>query len=427
MNDPYTEAPLDLDNREIRLVKLEHSTGSEPIKCSLRSYAIDGDSPAYIALSYAWGPKKRYDDIQLNGISFPIGRSLWSFLSQMRKHHQYITFWIDALSINQANILEQNHQVQMMRQIYSKAHSVWIWLGEADHVTHSDIAMQFLETREPTDNKEIDHRKFWNPKKARAIAALCERDYWKRIWIVQEILLAKKATILCGDKQTNWTKLLHLISDVQAISDRGRAAHTVGVSRVLESPAAVIVQAKSQWNGSRQPLTKLLELYRHQQSTDIRDKVYALHGLAHDSATIAVNYALEPHALLIEVIYHACSTPPFPKQSKHDMLRFATMMCQVLKVHCTEQELRFHISVARGEGIEKDYGLREKPELVIRHGTEHLQRFKCYRMGCKRTFLSSDERATHMRVHMRDARRVLGPVIEDLGLEQEGRDEVVEE
>jgi hypothetical protein len=69
----------------------------------------------------------------------------------MRLQQRYITFWIYVLSINQKDVLEQNHQVQMMRQIYSRAQSVWVWLGEADETTNSNMAMQFLATREALD------------------------------------------------------------------------------------------------------------------------------------------------------------------------------------------------------------------------------------------------------------------------------------
>lgn len=40
---------------------------------------------------------------------------------------QYL--WIDALSIDQANVLERNHQVQQMAEIYSKAKYVLVWVG----------------------------------------------------------------------------------------------------------------------------------------------------------------------------------------------------------------------------------------------------------------------------------------------------------
>jgi hypothetical protein len=409
MDDPYAEAPLNLRKQEIRLVKLEHSTDTEPIRCSLRSYAIDDDCPAYVALSYAWGPKERHDDILLNGVGFPIGRSLWSFLAQMRSQHQYMTFWIDALSINQANVQEQNHQVQMMRQIYSKAHSVWIWLGEADLGTHSDLAMQFLESQKPTVDKEFENPKFWDPKRARAVSALFERTYWTRIWIVQEVLLARKATLLCGSKQVQWTKLLHLITNLQIVADRGQAFCIIGASNILASPAAVIVRAKFNWNESSQPLSKLLELYRYQHSTDIRDKVYALHGLASDSDGIRVDYTLHPIDLFVTVIYHACLNGT---QSKPELLWFAIMMCAVLEVYCEERELLFHISVARGDSVEKDYRLSRR--------SHHWSKdYVCFIKGCDVSFSTSSERTLHMRRHMRNAIRVLGPT-EDSGQKEIG-------
>ncbi|KAH7088438.1 heterokaryon incompatibility protein-domain-containing protein [Paraphoma chrysanthemicola] len=359
--DVYAAEPLDLRNQEIRLVKLEHSTGSELIKCSLRVDKLDEECPAYVALSYSWGPKERHDDILLNGCTFSVGRSLWSFLHQMREQHLYLTFWIDALSINQADVKEQNHQVQMMREIYSSAHSVWVWLGEVDAATDSNLAMHYIQTRLPFGGDNANFRRLWSPKKADAVLALCERPYWKRIWIVQEIMLAKKASIWCGNKQVSWNKLQQLMADLQTVLDRGRALHTIAVLQVLDSPAAVIVRAKSNWDGSPQPLTKLLELYRSQQSTNIRDKVYALHGLASDSAGIAINYEIHPKDLLVEVLYHAStsqSSKADMKQTIKGLIRFAKIMNEILDVNCAVEELEFHISVARRDGIEKDYGLR---------------------------------------------------------------------
>ena len=360
MDGPYSGTPLNLQEKEIRLVKLEHSTPSSPIKCTLRSYTFNNECPAYIALSYTWGPSQRHADLELNNHVVPIGRNLWTFLAQMRSQHLYMTFWIDNLSIDQTNVLEQNHQVQMMRCIYTHAHSVWIWLGEADTATYSALAMQYLAAREPFGDKDVNYKTLWSRRKARAVLCLCERTYWTRIWIVQEIMLARKATILCGEQQVSWMKFQLLILDLQSISDRGRALHTIGVSDVLESPAAVIVRAKARWDASPRPLTTLLEQYRHQHATDIRDKVYALHGLASNSDGIAVDYRIGPKALLVEIIYHACSAQEDAQRSKKEILGFAKMLRDALSVVCAEEELDFHVSVARGDGIrlEKDFGLR---------------------------------------------------------------------
>ena len=129
---PYSMAPLNLSKNEMRLVELRRNDESAIPTCILRSYPIDGPFPPYVALSYAWGEKLNYRGIDLNGVLFPLGRNVWTFLQDMRESGRYGTYWIDAISIDQNNVRERNHQVQMMRQIYSNAESVSIWLGEMD-------------------------------------------------------------------------------------------------------------------------------------------------------------------------------------------------------------------------------------------------------------------------------------------------------
>ena len=345
---PYVDVPLNLRRKSIRLVTLEHGDASGPIKCILQSHALD-ECPAYVALSYAWGTQQRYDKIRINGSSFPVGRNLWHFLHQMRTQRHHVTFWIDAISIDQANVFEQNHQVQMMREIYTQAYSVWIWLGEADHTTHSDVAMRYLSRRAAWSGKDVDLKKFWNARKAKAVRELFERGYWSRIWIVQEVLLAKEVSVLCGDQCIGWTRLQQLLDDLEAISGRGRSFHVFGVAAVLDSPAGIIIRAKAQWNGVPQPFTLLLEQYHRQHSTDVRDKVYALHGLASDSSMIPINYRIDPKQLLTQMICHACS-PIAPKmgtkRSSTGLLDFAKLMQESLKILCDRAELGRHVEVA---------------------------------------------------------------------------------
>jgi hypothetical protein len=363
MNEAYLQAPLNLCAREIRLVKLEQSKNSEPIKCSLQQHKLGEECPDYVALSYTWGTKERHDDIQLNGVPFPVGHSLWSFLQQMRLQSRYITFWIDALSINQSNVLEQNHQVQMMRQIYSNAHSVWVWLGEADKDAHSDVAMEYLRNRESYPSGSNDSRQLWSPQQAKAMLALCERHYWRRIWIVQEVMLAKRLTILCGNKHVDWKQLQLLINDLRLMIDSGPVFnwerfdwmpnHSDREREVMNSPATAIIRTKSQWVGTPQPFHRLLKLYRKQQSTDIRDKVYALHGLACDSSFIEIDYRIDPEVLFLRLLYHFCS-PQLAKKdtgcSKDDMIQFAKTMNEALQTFYADEVLYCHILVAREIG-----------------------------------------------------------------------------
>lgn len=345
---PYVDVPLNLGTKNIRLLTLEPGDASESIECTLQSYALDNNYPSYVALSYAWGAKERYNDIQINGSSFPVGHNLWHFLHQMRMQRQHVLFWIDAISIDQANIFEQNHQVQMMREIYTQACSVWIWLGEVDGYTSSDIAMRHLNTRLAFSGKNVGLKrplKLWHAHQEEGILELCQRQYWQRIWIVQEVLLATEVKILCGGLCIDSMKLQELLEDVQAVAYKSPGERTV-----LSSPAAVIIGAKAQWNGQLQPLALLLERYRKQRSTDVRDKVYALHGLASDSDAIAIDYNIDPKELLVQIINHIYSpqaTKMDTRRSERGIFCFAKLMRKSLKVSCDMDELAHIVSLAQ--------------------------------------------------------------------------------
>lgn len=113
-DNPYRHAPLGLASESIRLVELQPCGLLDTIRCRLRSHPIQPDCPPYVALSYKWGPKQPFDNIELNGVPFSVGQSLWTFLHQMRLQDSFGTYWIDAICINQANFEERNHQVKLM-------------------------------------------------------------------------------------------------------------------------------------------------------------------------------------------------------------------------------------------------------------------------------------------------------------------------
>jgi hypothetical protein len=198
-------------------------------------------------------------------------------------------------------------------------------------------------------NENLKPDRFWNKRQAKGVLALCERNYWRRIWIVQEIMLAKEATIYCGSKDVKWQKFEELVSKLQAIFERGREKHTLCVSSTLASPAIVIAKAKSEWDGNPQPLTRLLQLYHDHEATDIRDKIYALHGLAKDSLDIIVDYQKSTKDLLVEVLYYVCAAQRSSTErtwTAKELVRFGKLVAETLKTHFYEDEIKFHISMA---------------------------------------------------------------------------------
>jgi hypothetical protein len=121
-----------------------------------------------------------------------------------------MALWIDALCINQNDVVEKGIQVPLMGTIYSNARSVLIWLGpEADESNlyfdfcngtslGSDYALsRYLEGVDCEATTPI----------SAAIASLQRRTYWTRTWIIQEIVLAYEIRIFCGDRVTPWSNV----------------------------------------------------------------------------------------------------------------------------------------------------------------------------------------------------------------------------
>ncbi|KAK0715467.1 heterokaryon incompatibility protein-domain-containing protein [Lasiosphaeris hirsuta] len=127
--------------------------------------------------------------------------------------------WVDALCINQADVSERNQQVSIMGQIYSNALRVISWLGVDDKARHGIKAVQILG-QHVLDNPDDTNSVAWLAGHPRA----CKKDYnpqadvddvfksgsrfwdslhnlnhiryWRRIWIIQELVLAKEVWFL---------------------------------------------------------------------------------------------------------------------------------------------------------------------------------------------------------------------------------------
>lgn len=353
---PYSTAPLDPSKPEIRLVELQHSEATGPPTCILRSCPVNGPRPRYTALSYAWGKYTRYDDINLNGKPFPVSRNLWHFLEQMRRDGIFGLCWIDAISTDQANVEERNHQVQMMREIYSGAELVIAWLGEEDTTALSNVAMDFLVKRDLRPSGVYNPRRFWSAGIAKAVLALCERQYWTRIWIVQELWLARDVLIYCGLKTIPWRALQSFFDEATRIFPTwGRH---LSLDPVLGSAAANIVIARSSWDGKqKQPLVSLIRSCRDQSSTDIRD-----------TNDMTVDYGLTSEQLLVATLKHVC--PSFGRCLKYrragrHMLRTSQLLRDVLQIHYNDQELATFIDtevtrMSVEDESKKAEGLREQ-------------------------------------------------------------------
>ena len=121
--------------------------------------------------------------------------------------------------------------------------------------------------------------------------------YWRRIWVLQEFALAPKIAILYGDLQIDASKLIDAMSFLDRFGnwpiityfgrfkDKDEAIRFANLGhqgfRTLVEEKNSIEEQLSEADATGWLITKL-ECSRHHMSTDPRDRIYALLGLASD-------------------------------------------------------------------------------------------------------------------------------------------------
>ncbi|KAK5677337.1 hypothetical protein LTS10_009907 [Elasticomyces elasticus] len=206
-----TYEPLDASRREFRLVRLLHSAAGK-VEVELKTFSLDSGL-TYRALSYCWTDAEPSCTIELNKHNFLIRPNLDAYLQRIRQERWYGWIFIDALCINQLDDTEKDSQVILMGDIYRLADTVVAWLGDVTNADHAhDLAAIQHFVDDTSDDKHLpdlnileEHvRDQWQL----ALAVILPRpEYWDRLWIIQEILLARCVVVRYGDFVMDCDKL----------------------------------------------------------------------------------------------------------------------------------------------------------------------------------------------------------------------------
>lgn len=199
--------PLSQQTREIRLLEI-HVDEAKTLRGHIRHASLKDEEIEYEALSYCWGPPTRLRAIHIDDEEDMIRSSLHAFLLSLctQPEGQKLPVWADAICIYQQDVTKRNWQVGMMGAIYSKASQVLVWLGELS--PEAEIAFLYLGHYQDQRLNESKHRSLLEQKAREGFEDIAGRPYWMRLWIVQEIMLAKSVTIWCGDCFVGWSEFL---------------------------------------------------------------------------------------------------------------------------------------------------------------------------------------------------------------------------
>jgi hypothetical protein len=267
---PSSDYPI-LENPKssIRLLKLVYSIELQTIECKIYRIPLF-KCPPYTAVSYTWGLSPATRRIVINNKPVSILENAWHFLCQMRMHSRWRRrlYWIDSICISQEDFEERHAQVSIMRQIYSTAENVFVWLGIS--TPECDLALDYIaqivdKSSLTNPSRSFSYRPMWTNEEGRAVLALCQRAYWTRVWIVQEIMNAKCIRVFCGSKSLAWENFGSVFQSLKSIELKGWFFRLSYGAEVLASPAAIIFWQKERWDKSLvlkengAPLTTLLE------------------------------------------------------------------------------------------------------------------------------------------------------------------------
>jgi hypothetical protein len=195
----------------LRLLKLHRGTGK--IQCSIL-VTLEDHAPKYEALSYVWGPTNDLQTIVLDGFEYLVTPSLFEVLLRLRNLDEDRLLWVDALVINQSDLVERSREVTKMLDRYSRAAKTIILLGKPlENASYGRLdilsAMKFLSQPDLVTPKDHDSGE-WVPIKQAVEAIFCSK-YWTRSWTVQEIMYSDHATLHYGSMTLDLADFLRFV------------------------------------------------------------------------------------------------------------------------------------------------------------------------------------------------------------------------
>ncbi|OJJ46186.1 hypothetical protein ASPZODRAFT_2071477 [Penicilliopsis zonata CBS 506.65] len=292
--EPFAWQPLSEQNRAFRLLQLFSGKGTEELQAKLEHCSLN-ESPQYVALSYAWGSNLRPFNLKTNLGIIPLTAAIYLGLRRLRNETKDIYIWADAICIDQDNDREKPQQIRLLSDIFKTATHVFAWLGEEYDQSSAAIDTLRRLVEDTADKEDGSARRSGQGMKIPpvedpiwdAIIKILERTWFRRVWIIQELVLAREVTLVCGDRKIPWETFY------AAIELCFEHAKMPGFEYLLsmKSTASVALElgkfrSLSRKNGefvAQDTLLNLLEVFNLAKSTKYRDKLFALLSLANDA------------------------------------------------------------------------------------------------------------------------------------------------
>lgn len=296
---PYTYSPLEQGQIRTLLVSLSAGRVSR-LQCQFRVVNLEENSHPFTAISYTWGPPVFDHKIWFGSDRYlSVTKSASAALHDLAKTNPGRLYWIDAVCINQNDLVEKGQQVKFMYSVYLFAGEVLAF--PSDQIEDAAAAARFVHElgswMQRADMRSVTAadllQKFkWPSRDWTALTSLLEQKFFLRVWIVQEMVAAKTTRIRCGRANLNWELLAFVVGSLQGIGCLGllRQAQS-GLNAIAGGALATtyvssirhLVKAK----GKLPPLSFHLLTSSTFETSDQRDRIFALRNISSDGSGAA--------------------------------------------------------------------------------------------------------------------------------------------
>lgn len=192
-----------------------------------------------------------------------------------------------------------------MGDIYRRASQTVAWLGPK--IAETGLAFDYVRQISGRDDDRVPETDEEQEQLVTGVFDICGRTYFRRVWIVQEIILSKKLYLVCGDLvcPCNWDAFVTL-----SISWRSRQySYPRFFMRIMPwelFELARLAELKDELGGSdsrsssRGVLASLVLLTRSRECGQIHDRVYAMLGLLSEPYVFGIDYTISIEELMIQ-------------------------------------------------------------------------------------------------------------------------------
>ncbi|KAI0199748.1 hypothetical protein F4808DRAFT_198479 [Astrocystis sublimbata] len=303
----------DLNKETISISDPSDASGESALICARDTLGWRGYEYMYIG----FGGALPDGTISCDGHDMPVGGELLRALQYVRGDKDSLRIWVDALCINQQDITERNEHVKMMTNIYRDALRVRVWLGDAIGLERplfkvlDDLSEIFSDLKEELENAKsildcqrccVDHSK-WNSVEWHILAQFLDRAWFERVWVVQEVAMAREVVFQTGPFMLPWNALSYRIATLSRYHLTEQIAHPSAFRNLV---TIIDVRRRLQTGGkiSEASIPSILSEIRNFKSHYPSDKIYGVLSILDPGFPIDVDYAQPAETLFTNIAIH---------------------------------------------------------------------------------------------------------------------------